>query len=225
MRSWKRFSAPVAGVLLITLLTLFAPARSVMTQSSLTFTQTKLLAADAAQYNYFGLSVAVRGDTAIVGAYGKSDLVRNAGAAYAFTRNSGSWTQQARLGTSTPLIDAYLGATVATNGSYTAAGAPYASVGAQNDGVVYLFSNATWQQQTILLPNDPDSLSQFGNALAINDNTLFVGAPMHDSFGVNAGAVYVFTFDGVSWVQRQKLIGADSVPGDRFGSALALNDG
>ena len=225
MRSWKRFSAPVAGVLLITLLTLFAPARSVMTQSSLTFTQTKLLAADAAQYNYFGLSVAVRGDTAIVGAYGKSDLVRNAGAAYAFTRNSGSWTQQARLGTSTPLIDAYLGATVATNGSYTAAGAPYASVGAQNDGVVYLFSNATWQQQTILLPNDPDSLSQFGNALAINDNTLFVGAPMHDSFGVNAGAVYVFTFDGASWVQQQKLIGVDTAPGDRFGSALALNDG
>jgi hypothetical protein len=225
MRSWKRFSAPVAGVLLITLLTLFAPARSVMTQSSLTFTQTKLLAADAAQYNYFGLSVAVRGDTAVIGAYGKSDLARNAGAAYAFTRNSGSWTQQARLGTSTPLIDAYLGATVATNGSYTAAGAPYASVGAQNDGVVYLFSNATWQQQTILLPNDPDSLSQFGNALAINGNTLFVGAPMHDSFGANAGAVYVFTFDGVSWVQRQKLIGADTASSDRFGSALALNDG
>jgi hypothetical protein len=224
MRSWKRLSAPVAGVVLITLLTLFAPARSVMMQSSLTFTQTKLLAADAAQYNYFGLSVAFRGDTAIVGAYGKSDLVRNAGAAYAFTRNAGSWTQQARLGISSPLIDAYLGATVATNGSYTAAGAPYASVGAQNDGVVYLFSNATWQQQTILLPNDPDSLSQFGNALAINDNTLFVGAPMHDSFGVNAGAVYVFTFDGVSWVQRQKLIGVDSAPGDRFGSALALDD-
>jgi hypothetical protein len=225
MRSWKRLSAPVAGVMLIALLTLFAPARSVMTQSSLTFTQTKLLASDAAQYDYFGLSVAVKGDTAVIGAYGKSDLARNAGAAYAFARNAGAWAQQARLGTSTPLIDAYLGATVATNGSYTAAGAPYASVGAQNDGVVYLFSNATWQQQTILLPNDPDSLSQFGNALAINDNTLFVGAPMHDSFGVNAGAVYVFTFDGVSWVQRQKLIGADTVPGDRFGSALALNDG
>jgi hypothetical protein len=225
MRSWKRLSAPVAGVMLIALLTLFAPARSVMTQSSLTFTQTKLLASDAAQYDYFGLSVAVKGDTAVIGAYGKSDLARNAGAAYAFARNAGAWAQQARLGTSTPLIDAYLGATVATNGSYTAAGAPYASVGAQNDGVVYLFSNATWQQQTILLPNDPDSLSQFGNALAINGNTLFVGAPMHDSFGVNAGAVYVFTFDGVSWVQRQKLIGADTVPGDRFGSALALNDG
>jgi hypothetical protein len=225
MRSWKRFSAPVAGVMLIALLTLFAPARSVMTQSSLTFTQTKLLASDAAQYDYFGLSVAVKGDTAVIGAYGKSDLARNAGAAYAFARNAGAWAQQARLGTSTPLIDAYLGATVATNGSYTAAGAPYASVGAQNDGVVYLFSNATWQQQTILLPNDPDSLSQFGNALAINDNTLFVGAPMHDSFGVNAGAVYVFTFDGVSWVQRQKLIGADTASGDRFGSALALNDG
>ncbi len=225
MRSWKRLSAPVAGVMLIALLTLFAPARSVMTQSSLTFTQTKLLASDAAQYDYFGLSVAVKGDTAVIGAYGKSDLARNAGAAYAFARNAGAWAQQARLGTSTPLIDAYLGATVATNGSYTAAGAPYASVGAQNDGVVYLFSNATWQQQTILLPNDPDSLSQFGNALAINGNTLFVGAPMHDSFGVNAGAVYVFTFDGVSWVQRQKLIGADTASGDRFGSALALNDG
>jgi hypothetical protein len=225
MRSWKRLSAPVAGVMLIALLTLFAPARSVMTQSSLTFTQTKLLASDAAQYDYFGLSVAVKGDTAVIGAYGKSDLARNAGAAYAFARNAGAWAQQARLGTSTPLIDAYLGATVATNGSYTAAGAPYASVGAQNDGVVYLFSNATWQQQTILLPNDPDSLSQFGNALAINGNTLFVGAPMHDSFGVNAGAVYVFTFDGASWVQQQKLIGADTASGDRFGSALALNDG
>lgn len=225
MRSGKQLSAPVAGVLLIILLSLFAPARSVMTQSSLTFAQTKLLAADAAQYDYFGLSVAVKGDTAIVGAYAKSDLARNAGAAYAFSRNTGTWAQSARLGTSNALIDAYLGATVATNGSYTAAGAPYTSVGAQNDGVVYLFSNATWQQQTLLLPNDPDSLSQFGGALAINDNTLFVGAPMHDSFGVNAGAVYVFTFDGASWVQQQKLIGADTVPGDRFGSALALNDG
>lgn len=201
MRSGKQLSAPVAGVLLIILLSLFAPARSVMTQSSLTFAQTKLLAADAAQYDYFGLSVAVKGDTAIVGAYAKSDLAQNAGAAYAFSRNTGTWAQSARLGTSNALIDAYLGATVATNGSYTAAGAPYASVGAQNDGVVYLFSNATWQQQTLLLPNDPDSLSQFGGALAINDNTLFVGAPMHDSFGVNAGAVYVFTFDGASWVQ------------------------
>ncbi|MGQ9895042.1 MAG: hypothetical protein ACUVSY_14670 [Roseiflexus sp.] len=196
-----------------------------MTQSSLTFAQAKLLAADAAQYDYFGLSVAVKGDTAIIGAYGKSDLARNAGAAYAFTRNAGDWTQQARLETSNVLTDAYLGATVATNGSYTAAGAPYASVAAQNDGVVYLFSNTDRQQQTLLLPNDPDTSAQFGGALAIDGNTLVVGAPMHDSFGVNAGAVYVFTFDGVSWVQRQKLIGADIAPGDRFGSALALNDG
>jgi hypothetical protein len=77
--------------MLIALLTLFAPARSVMTQSSLTFTQTKLLASDAAQYDYFGLSVAVKGDTAVIGAYGKSDLARNAGAAYAFARNAGAW--------------------------------------------------------------------------------------------------------------------------------------
>lgn len=225
MRQRTTFGAHLTGVILIALIASFAPVRSALPQSSPTFTQTKLTAADAAQYDYFGLSVALAGDTAIVGAYGKSDLAPNAGAAYVFIDGATSWAQQARLGTSDVLAGAYLGAAVATNGVQTAVGAPYASIGAPDAGAVYLFSNADWQRQAIITPNDPESVARFGNALAIGQNTLIVGAPLHDSYGRDAGAVYVFAFDGVAWVQRQKLIGADIVPGDRFGSALALNNG
>ncbi len=225
MRQRTMFSARFAVAAVIVLIAFFAPVRLALPQSSLSFAQTKLIAADAAPHDYFGLSVAPAGDTVLVGAYGKSDLATAAGAAYAFTRQAATWTQQARLGTADAPAGAYFGAAIATNGTQTAVGAPYASIGAQDAGAVYLFSNADWRRQAIITPDDPESVAQFGGALAIGQNTLIVGAPLHDSYGRDAGAVYVFAFDGIAWVQRQKLIGADTVPGDRFGSALALSGG
>ncbi|MCS6840936.1 MAG: FG-GAP repeat protein, partial [Roseiflexus sp.] len=122
MRQRIMFSARFAVIAVTALIAFFAPVRLALLQSSLTFTQTKLIAADAAQYDYFGLSVALTGDTVIVGAYGKSDLALSAGAAYAFTRSNAAWTQQARLGMSDALAGAYLGAAVATDGAQTAVG-------------------------------------------------------------------------------------------------------
>ena len=226
MQSRRLAGAPLFGVV-IALLALLVPASPAVTQSSLAFAQTKLIASDAAPYDYFGLSVALTGDTAVVGAYGKSDRASAAGTAYIFMRTGTDWSQRARLGTPSAMAGAYFGASVALNESLVVVGAPYASVAARDAGAVYIFANAapSWPLQAEILPRDPESLAQFGNALAIDQNTVVVGSPTNDGYGVDAGAVYIFSFDGTTWVQQQKLVATDTAPGDRFGSALALDDG
>jgi len=59
--------------------------------------QTKLLASDGASTDRFGYSVAVHGETAVVGARYDNNVFQNAGAAYVFTRSGGLWTEQEKL--------------------------------------------------------------------------------------------------------------------------------
>ncbi len=57
----------------------------------------KLTAADGAAYDYFGSSVAVSGDTVVVGAYGDDDKGSNSGSAYVFVKPGGGWATTQRL--------------------------------------------------------------------------------------------------------------------------------
>eukprot|EP01047_Picozoa_sp_COSAG01_P108983 COSAG01_NODE_37878_length_497_cov_2.331658_1_plen_95_part_10 len=59
--------------------------------------QAKLTASDAAAGDYFGVSVAVAGDTAVIGASDDDDAGSDSGSAYAFVRTGTSWSQQAKL--------------------------------------------------------------------------------------------------------------------------------
>lgn len=59
--------------------------------------QAELTASDAAQADYFGASVSISGDTAVVGAVGDDDLGEDSGSAYVFTRSGEVWTQQQKL--------------------------------------------------------------------------------------------------------------------------------
>jgi len=57
----------------------------------------KLVAPDGAAGDYFGYSVAVDGDTAVIGAFNDDDNGPNSGSAYVFIRSGSSWVQQAKL--------------------------------------------------------------------------------------------------------------------------------
>ena len=99
----------------------------------------KLLASDAQANDYFGGSVAVSGDTAVIGAYREDTGGSYAGAAYVFTRSGGAWTQQAKLLASDAQANDYFGYSVAVSGDTAVIGARYEDTGGSDAGAVYVF--------------------------------------------------------------------------------------
>lgn len=78
----------------------------------------------------------------------------------------------------------------------------------------------------VLLPNDEQPGAYFGYSLAVDQNTLAIGAPLDSELGTNAGAVYVYQYaalGGGSWTFVKKIRGDDTVSNDNFGQAIAMH--
>jgi hypothetical protein len=107
--------------------------------------QAKLTATDGAAFDDFGLSVAVDGDTAVVGAF-NDDVGANAnqGSAYVFTRTGSTWTEQAKLTAADGAADDEFGARVAVSGDTALVGVPSDDVGGnQEQGSAYVFTGVS----------------------------------------------------------------------------------
>ena len=211
----------------------------------------------------FGNRVALSGDTLAVGAAledsnatgigGNQDdnSANDAGAVYVFTRNDGTWTQQAYIKGSNSDAGDFFGIRLALAGDTLAVGAPFedsAATGiggnqdddsAESAGAVYVFTRdnaGAWTQQAYLKPSTSDAGDRFGSSLALAGDTLAVGAPLEDGaatgIGSNeadnnasgAGAVYVFTRDGAgAWSQQAYVKASNTDAVDQFGSEVALS--
>lgn len=76
----------------------------------------------------------------------------------------------------------------------------------------------------LLVPDDAQLNTGFGNAVAIDGDYALVGAFLdNNANGDKAGAVYVFKRDGASWTQHAKLTGSSTTSGDRMGISVALH--
>ncbi|MFH2049754.1 MAG: FG-GAP repeat protein [bacterium] len=73
-----------------------------------------------------------------------------------------------------------------------------------------------------LLPSDGVDNNRFGNSVSISGDTILVGAEGDDELGLDAGAAYIFRWNGTSWIEEQKLLPSDGEPNDRFGSSVAI---
>ncbi|HEU4729732.1 MAG TPA: FG-GAP repeat protein [Kofleriaceae bacterium] len=197
----------------------------------------------------FGISVALSGDTLVIGAYGEASRAigvnppggqsdssaPNAGAVYVFVRTGTTWTQQAYLKASNTEAGDYFGASVALSGDTLAVGAYGEASGAtgvnptggQADnsrfaaGAVYVFvrTGTTWTQQAYVKASNIWSFNYFGYSVAVAGDTLAVGAHGSDS----GGAVYVFVRTGTTWTQQASLKGSNTGLGDQFGWSVALS--
>ncbi len=207
-------------------------AAYVFTRSGSTWTQqAKLLASDGGSADYFGRSVALSsdGNTAMVGASGKTGTSTNQGVVYVFTRSGSTWTQQAKLLASDPAFNDYFGWSVAlsSDGNTAAISAYYKTGDTTGQGATYIFtrSGSVWTQQAKLLASDPASGDGFGYAVAVSSdgNTAMVGASGKAGTYTSQGAVYVFTRSGSTWTQQAKLLAGDPGNGDYFGCSVALS--
>lgn len=188
--------------------------------------QAKLVATDGENGENLGWSVALSGDTALVGRYKDSLFGSDQGAAYVFTRNGGTWTQQARLLPDDGAQFDYFGFSVAIFGDTVIVGSYADDIGTNlNQGAAYVFtrSGATWTQQAKLVANDGAADDYFGHSVAIIGDTVLVGS-YADDVGANSqqGSAYVFTRSGNTWTQQAKLIADDGSSNALFGTSVAL---
>jgi hypothetical protein len=183
------------------------------------------MASDAQESDQFGVSVAVSGDTAVIGAYAEDTGGSNAGAAYVFTRSGGSWTQQAKLLASDAQSSDYFGRSVAVSGDTAVIGAYGEDTGGSYAGAAYVFtrSGGAWVEQAKLMASDAQADDYFGRSVAVSGDTAVIGAYGEDTGGSYAGAVYVFTRSGGAWVEQAKLLASDAQANDNFGDSVAVS--
>lgn len=190
-------------------------------------TQTaKLIPLDASRGDQFGSAVSLSGDIAIVGAALDNDGVSQRGSAYIFVRSANGWTQQAKLSADDPGVGDQFGFAVAVNSTTAVVGAFRDDDNGEDSGSVYVFtrlSDGRWTQQTKIVASDGAEGDRFGRVLAMNGDTLVIGAWGDDDRGENSGSVYIFTRSGNGWTQQAKLTARDGAAGDQFGRTVAIS--
>jgi Ca2+-binding RTX toxin-like protein len=187
----------------------------------------KLIASDGAEFAQAGNSVAVDGNTLVVGAPGDA---AGAGAAYVFTRSASTWTQVAKLTASDAAVGVGFGSSVAIDGDTIVVGAPLSSVGTTlASGAAYVFTGggASWTQTSKLIASDRDVGDHLGVAVALDADAIVVGASFEGTDLVfQRGAAYVYARSGSgARTEAVKLTPDDGAESDFFASSLAIDRG
>lgn len=197
---------------------------------------TKLTAVDGGTGDDFSNALGISGDQAVIGAPDDDDLGTNAGAAYLYERNSGgadNWGLVTKLLATDGFDGDSLGDAAAISGDTVIVGASRADAPDPDAGAAYLFERDAggpnnWGQVAKLTAIDGETSDIFGDAVAIDGDTLAVGATRDDDRGSSSGSAYVFQRDegGIeAWGKIAKIIVSDGSVSDGLGSSLALDDG
>ncbi len=211
-------------VVLAVVLALVLPPRAL---AALSYSEaTRLTAPSPGSSDAFGSAVAMHGDWLAVGVpNAAADGNNGAGMVYVFHRSGLDWSLNATLTALDGAANDHFGAALAMDDGVLAVGAPGADGDASDAGAVYVFTlnNNAWSQaQKVTAPNGVAN-DNFGRAVALDGNTLAVGAPMAEPGGTsNAGAVFVFVQSGGLWSHQATLTASDAGSGDHMGAAVAL---
>ena len=187
--------------------------------------QAKLTSLDASSGDLFGVSTAISGNTAVIGAVYDDDDGISSGSAYVFTRTGNIWSQQAKLKANDAAAEDYFGEELAISGDSVVIGARFNDDKGNNSGSAYIFvrTGTTWLQQAKLIANDAEADDTFGESLAISNDTVVIGAALDDDDGQGSGSAYIFVRSGITWSQQAKLTASDASANDQFGRAVAIS--
>ena len=191
--------------------------------------QARIVALDAANFDQLGRAVAVQGDLLVAGApgdleVGDGDPDGGEGAVYVFRYDGVSWAQEDKLLATHAGPDHRLGESVAVDGDLIVAGAPGFDNSGTDSGsaIVFRFVSGAWFLEQRLLPDDPAAGDAFGSAVAVDGDLVAVGAPRDNQGFSDTGAIYLFRFDGLEWVQEAKLVASDATANGQLGTSLSL---
>ena len=189
---------------------------------------TKILSSDIAVDDFFGYSVAISGDYAIVGAYGDDDRGGASGSAYIFRRTgTNTWDAGTKILASDGAADDFFGYSVGISGDYAIVGAWGNGDGGSLSGSAYIFRRTgtnTWDAGTKILASDAASADSFGRSVGISGDYAIVGAFGNDDGGANSGSTYIFRRTGTNtWDAGTKILASDPAADDLFGYSVGIS--
>ena len=177
--------------------------------------QQEVVANDAQAGDRFGASVALNGDTLVVGAPGDDGF---RGSVYVFLRAGGVWTEQQKLVAGDGEAGDTFGHAVGLGDGTLVIGA-VGDDGLRGSAYVFTLGNGVWSEQQKVTASDGLALDGFGIAAAISADTFVIGATSDNQ---GRGSAYVYVLAGGVWVEQQKLTAGDGAPADVFGQAVAI---
>lgn len=173
-----------------------------------------------------GSSVAIDGDRLVIGArtmWEDGGFTIGTGAAYVFVRNGGSWSQEAKLQSSSYMAWGLLGSSASIEGTRVVVGAEGENF---NTGAAYVFekSGASWVQVARLVGASTNASDYFGRGVDVSGDRIVVGAPNYDSSTpAGNGAVKLYEWNGAQWTEELELLGLSMDDGDTLGGAAAID--
>ena len=205
-------------------------AAYVFTRTGSSWLQQAKLTYAGGQYNdYFGFSVSISGNYAIIGAPYFDWFFTNQGSAFIFVRTGNTWAQQLRINATDGAAEDYFGLSINIDGDYALIGAPYDDGSFVNQGSAYIFlrSGTTWTQQTKLIADNNQLNANYGNSVNLNGQYAVIGSN-YEGGGTNPyldqeGAAYIYRRTGTFWdLIRAAKDGSGQTSGF-FGSGVGVS--
>ena len=186
----------------------------------------KLTPSDGDDNNFFGYSVAISGNTALIGASWDDERGERSGSAYVFRFDGCQWVEEQKLTASDGTTDDGFGTSVAISGNTAIVGASWDDDNGDYSGSAYVFrfDGCQWTEKQKLTASDGTAYDTFGASVAISDDVALIGAADDYDNKNKSGSVYGFQFDGSQWTEEQKLSPYDGTAYDGFGHRVAISD-
>lgn len=175
--------------------------------------------------SYFGTSVGIDGDWAVVGAPGTQDDEGNdlPGAAYVYERVNNAWTLRQTL---QALPGMEFGSAVAISQGRIMVGDPADTEGGPNAGAVYVYNNsgAAWTLEEKILATDATPEDFFGSAIYLDGERAIFGSLLNDQSAIESGAAYIYLWNGDFWFKQAKIAPSDPTQEKWFGFSVHIVD-
>ncbi len=186
----------------------------------------KLLASDGSNSSWFGFSISLHNNRAMIAANHDNQMGTNAGAVYAFNYVADTWQEgQKLLASDGDTLDQF-GQSVSLSGDRLLVGAFYHDVNDEPIGAAYVFefdtNSNTWLETQKLLSPAAESDGYFGFSVSLSGDRALIGAHQENGGEGVSGLAYLYDFDGSNWSLTQHLTGDTLGSGGRFGISVGL---
>ncbi len=182
--------------------------------------ETKLTNSDGSSFDNFGESLSIDGDRIAIGAFGEGANGSYSGSVYVYDWNGATWSETKLIANDGIVYD-FMGRSVSVSGDIIVAGAYSNDDNGQDAGSIYVFDyNGSSWGQTLILPSDGTNGDNFGKGVTVSGNRIVAGADKDDDNGADAGSIYIYDWDGSTWVET-KLLASDGAAFDNFGASVS----
>jgi hypothetical protein len=185
--------------------------------------------ATGAPGDWFGFSVSISGDYAIVGApYDNNGGNTNQGSVSIYHYNGTAWVLMDKIiDNAAGTAGDQFGYSVSISGTFAIAGTPYDVAGGnqpRGTASIYQYNGTNWVLMNKIVDVTGGSGDQFGNSVSISGSYAVIGASRDDVLlNADQGSASIYQYNGSNWVLMQKLTDADGSANDYFGGSVSIS--